>query len=165
MPDKLTDDKSTLVQVLAWCRQATSHCLSQGWLSSLSPCRVTRLQWVKGHIDVYCLGVTSWHNTLHFYVQGLRPHTTTTVLIFLIADSQIMFSVMVICGLRYVLEKQWWALLILGVSNLGVLGSVSSLALYQPSTTSPSYQVMGTMIFDKVSICWKNFTYATVIFL
>ena len=25
MPEKLTDDKSTLVQVMAWCRQATSH--------------------------------------------------------------------------------------------------------------------------------------------
>ena len=27
----LTDDKSTLVQVMAWCRQATSHHLSQYW--------------------------------------------------------------------------------------------------------------------------------------
>ena len=27
----LTDDKSTLVQVMAWCRQATSHYLSQCW--------------------------------------------------------------------------------------------------------------------------------------
>ena len=25
----LTDDKSTLVQVMAWCRQATSHYLNQ----------------------------------------------------------------------------------------------------------------------------------------
>ena len=29
MPQYLTDDKSTLVQVMAWCRQATSHYLSQ----------------------------------------------------------------------------------------------------------------------------------------
>ena len=28
MPLDLTDDKSTLVQVMAWCRQATSHYLS-----------------------------------------------------------------------------------------------------------------------------------------
>ena len=27
MPQDLTDDKSTLVQVKAWCRQATSHYL------------------------------------------------------------------------------------------------------------------------------------------
>ena len=32
----LTDDKSTLVQVMAWCRQATSHCLSQCWPISVA---------------------------------------------------------------------------------------------------------------------------------
>ena len=40
----LTDDKSTLVQVMAWCRQATSHYLSQCWLRSMSPYGVTRPQ-------------------------------------------------------------------------------------------------------------------------
>ena len=30
MPKKLTNDKSTLVYIMVWCRQATSHCLSQG---------------------------------------------------------------------------------------------------------------------------------------
>ena len=29
MPQDLTDDKSALVQVMAWCRQATSHYLNQ----------------------------------------------------------------------------------------------------------------------------------------
>ena len=43
----LTDDKSTLVQVMAWCRQATSHYLSQCWPRSMSPNGVTRPQWVK----------------------------------------------------------------------------------------------------------------------
>ena len=37
MPWHLTDDKSTLVQVMAWCRQATSHYLSQCWPISVSP--------------------------------------------------------------------------------------------------------------------------------
>ena len=41
-PQDLTDGKSTLVQVMAWCRQATSHYLSQCWPSSLSPYDVTR---------------------------------------------------------------------------------------------------------------------------
>ena len=45
MPLDLTDDKSTLVQVMAWCRQATSHYLSQWWLSSLSPYGITRPIW------------------------------------------------------------------------------------------------------------------------
>ena len=31
----LSDDKSTLVQVMAWCRQATSHYLNQCWPRSL----------------------------------------------------------------------------------------------------------------------------------
>ena len=47
MPQDLTDDKSTLVQVMAWCRQATNHYLSQCWPRSLSPYGVTRPQWVK----------------------------------------------------------------------------------------------------------------------
>ena len=42
-----TDDQSALVQVMAWCRQATSHYLSQCWPRSLSPCGVTRPQWVN----------------------------------------------------------------------------------------------------------------------
>ena len=47
MPLDLTNDKSTLVQVMAWCRQATSHYLSQCWPRSMSPNGVTRPQWVK----------------------------------------------------------------------------------------------------------------------
>ena len=47
MPLNLTDDKSTLVQVMAWCRQATSHYLSQCWPRSMSPYGVTRPQWVN----------------------------------------------------------------------------------------------------------------------
>ena len=47
MPLDLTDDKSTLVQVMAWCRQATSHYLSQCWPRSMSPNGVTMPQWVN----------------------------------------------------------------------------------------------------------------------
>ena len=47
MSQDLTDDKSTLVQVMAWCRQATSHHLNQWWPRSLSPYGVARIQWVK----------------------------------------------------------------------------------------------------------------------
>ena len=42
----LTDDKLSLIQVMAWCRQATSHYLSQCWPRSMSPYGVTRPQWV-----------------------------------------------------------------------------------------------------------------------
>ena len=47
MSHDFTDDMSTLVQVMAWCRQATSHYLSQCWLRSLSPYDVTGPQWVN----------------------------------------------------------------------------------------------------------------------
>ena len=47
MPLDLTDDESTMVQVMAWCRQATSHYLNQCWPRSLSPYGVTRPQWVS----------------------------------------------------------------------------------------------------------------------
>ena len=45
-----TDDQSTLVQIMAWCRQATSHYLSQCWPRFLLPYGVTGAQWVKLHI-------------------------------------------------------------------------------------------------------------------
>ena len=49
-------DKSTLVQVMAWCRQAPSHYLSQCWPRSASPYGVTRPQWVKhAHMLWYIL--------------------------------------------------------------------------------------------------------------
>ena len=47
MPLDLIDDKSTLVQVMAWCRQATSHYLSQCWPRSMSPNGISRPQWVN----------------------------------------------------------------------------------------------------------------------
>ena len=50
MPQNPSDDKSTLVQVMAWCRQAASHYLSQCCPRSLSPYGVTRPQWVKTHL-------------------------------------------------------------------------------------------------------------------
>ena len=44
-PD-LTDQKSTLIQEMAWCHQATSHYLNQCWSKFLQPYGVTRPQWV-----------------------------------------------------------------------------------------------------------------------
>ena len=49
MPRNITDDKSTLVQVMAWCRQATSHYLGQFWPKSMSPHGVIRPQRVNSH--------------------------------------------------------------------------------------------------------------------
>ena len=42
-----SEDKSTLVQVMAWCHQAPSHYLTQCWTSSMTSYAITRGQWVK----------------------------------------------------------------------------------------------------------------------
>ena len=42
MPLNLTNDKSTLVQVMAWCHKTTSHYMSQCWPSSMTSYGVTR---------------------------------------------------------------------------------------------------------------------------
>ena len=47
MPVDLADDKSTLVQVMACCHQATSHYPRQCWPSFMLPYGITRPQWVK----------------------------------------------------------------------------------------------------------------------
>ena len=54
IPLDLANDKSTLVQLMAWCRQATSHSLSQCWPRFMSPHGVTRPLWVKQHCTVWC---------------------------------------------------------------------------------------------------------------
>ena len=51
MSPNLTDDKSTLVQVTAWCPQATSHYLSQCWPRSMLPLDVNRPQCIKWHLN------------------------------------------------------------------------------------------------------------------
>ena len=63
-----TDDQSTLAQVMAWCRQATSHYLSQCWSRSLSSLGHNELKpsvkWVPclvGQVEVNpALCVHSW---------------------------------------------------------------------------------------------------------
>ena len=63
-----TDDQSTLVQVMAWCHQATSHYLSQCWPRSLSLYGITRPQWynlnstTQSHILGFSLYDTVFYN-------------------------------------------------------------------------------------------------------
>ena len=53
---------------MAWCRQATSHYLSQCWPRSLSPYGVTRPQWVNllGRLASHFQVVKSWGLPLIF---------------------------------------------------------------------------------------------------
>ena len=54
------------VQVMAWCRQATSHYLSQCWTRSMSPYGSNRPQWSNLHalVSYLCLRVASWLGTV-----------------------------------------------------------------------------------------------------
>ena len=66
MPLDQTVDKSTLVQVMAWCHQATSHYLSQCWPRSMaSPGHKELTHWGRvTHICVSRLIITDWDNGL-----------------------------------------------------------------------------------------------------
>ena len=56
MPLDFTDNKSTLVQIMAWCRQATSHYLSQCWPRFMSPYGVTMPRWVNIYLKCSLYG-------------------------------------------------------------------------------------------------------------
>ena len=74
----LTDDKSTLVQVMAWCRKATSHYLSQCWPRSLSPNGITRPQWVNFRCP-YCIHSTDTFLGVSMLCWGWKIRTFSTI--------------------------------------------------------------------------------------
>ena len=65
----LTDDQSTLVQVMAWCHQAPSHYLSQCWPRSMSPYGITRPQWVN-ILQKRPMPAVAWHS-LTMYIEAI----------------------------------------------------------------------------------------------
>ena len=78
MPQNPSDDKSTLVQVMAWCRQAPSHYLSQCCPRSLSPYGVTRPQWVNVCIHPYwCTMVNCDHGSHAVLISGKSAYFET----------------------------------------------------------------------------------------
>ena len=69
-----TNDQSTLVQVMAWCRQATSYYLSRCWPRSLSPYGVTRPQWVNSVVECkFLVCIFLWVILLDPSVNGRTP--------------------------------------------------------------------------------------------
>ena len=74
MSQNLTNAKSTLVQVLAWCRQAPSHYISQCWPRSMSLCGVT-----IGYIAAW----TTWQQFCrrHFHLRILNRRLWYLILI------------------------------------------------------------------------------------
>ena len=100
LPLDLTDDKSTLVLVMAWCRQATSHYLSQFWPRSMSPNGVTRPQWVNPPTSWNC-NILSKLGPYHccwctgsLYHQTISNHPVPEKKVFLIPSLQALADVM-----------------------------------------------------------------------
>ena len=62
----LTDDKSTLVQVMTWCPQAASHYVNNCRPRSMSTCGVPGPQWVNNFFYYFHIVflIISHHNTL-----------------------------------------------------------------------------------------------------
>ena len=71
-------DMSTLVQVMAWCRQATSHYLSQCWPRSMSPNGVARPQWVNSNKSCGTKFINSLNVTTFKYAQ-LKSYDTKII--------------------------------------------------------------------------------------
>ena len=72
MPQNLTNEKSTLDQVMAWCLTAPSHYLSQCWPRSMSPYAITRPQWVNEvfySLVLYAGIHIQGYRPIHFQVQ------------------------------------------------------------------------------------------------
>ena len=85
MPLDLTDEQSTLVQVMAWCCQATSHYLSQCWPRFLSPYDVTRPQWVNPQVkDDRCSRYPLERGT--YLIRGMGPHVSKVSLKYLFTE-------------------------------------------------------------------------------
>ena len=93
MPQKFTDEKSTLVLVMAWCHQAPSHYLSQCWPRSLSSYGITRQQWVNYHNNLITLKCT-WSD---FF----SPWN-------MYADTAVLFMIMIFLYGQYELELTHW---------------------------------------------------------
>ena len=69
---EFTDDQS-VVQVMAWCRQAKSHDLNQCWPRSLSPYGVTRAQWFKYDTAIHKAYIIFPLGVLSTYWKALQP--------------------------------------------------------------------------------------------
>ena len=93
-----TYDQSTLVQVMAWCRQATSHYLSQCWPRSMPPNGVTRSQWVnilQGDMPYWNQQIVEWALDSIFSFQSLH-HSVALRLTFPIHNFNVRLRLLVV---------------------------------------------------------------------
>ena len=102
----LPDDKASLVQVMTWCRQETSHYLSQCWPRSQSPYGVTRPQWIKaggqGVYELQGIHLAKCHGIIRFIAQWMIVWNVTDFLLYNLRDWQKFCFVH--CGLNNVAD-------------------------------------------------------------
>ena len=78
----LTNEKSTLVQIMVWCRQATRHYLSQCWPRSMSPYGVSRPQ------QINCFTKTIRHWITNLFTQVPYAKYLIIILVFISKNNQ-----------------------------------------------------------------------------
>ena len=127
MPLDFTDDKSTMVQVMAWCRQATSHYLSQCWPRLMLPYGVIRPQWVN---NMAAGGMA---------MSGIM--SSTVLIIYLHSKSWIYF-------LRFTVFFQWSHAVILQE----IAWNVSS--IYKPSGVVAIFCKYSWVFFSHTTTVW-----------
>ena len=71
MPQNLMNERSTLVHIMAWCRQATSHYLNPCLPRFMLPYGVTRPHWVKASQIIGTShehhGITNWRQLKYLF--------------------------------------------------------------------------------------------------
>ena len=99
--------KSTLVQVMAWCRQATSHYRNLCWPRYLAPYVASRSQWDKaGNNDTEELLVEITLSICLYHELSCHLHTRIGVLLWLISVLYTEAS----CTLKSVSSHHWYHL-------------------------------------------------------
>ena len=73
MPQNLTNEKSTLIQVLAWCPKATNHYLSQCWPRTMM---VSLCHNEFNHVHVFVLYIYLCELHKHKWYQQMRKLET-----------------------------------------------------------------------------------------
>ena len=121
-----TEDRSTLVQVMVWCRQANQY-LSQCWPTSLSSYGVARPQWVNTIVEVnYRDAITTLEpkqNGCHYFADDIfkwtffRPRKvwiseiiqrSLPICFLLLTTCQKLVQIMAVCRLASHKLNQYW---------------------------------------------------------
>ena len=97
---------SILFQVMAWCRQATSHYLSQCWPRSMSPYGVIRPQWLKFSICLQMSNSNVKIDRLYLTYWSIGTEPLVTPIMITVNQSTVWDHWRCICYLNIYLHKK-----------------------------------------------------------